>query len=70
MGPNREGYQRPTRKGAELGHVLLLNTNRKLYMRNSAAPLNLTFEEAACANLKGQSQCHTDFEDLFLAELN
>ncbi len=34
-----------SRKGAELGHVLLLNTNREPYMGSPMAPLHLTLSD-------------------------
>ena len=45
--------------GAELGHMLLLNINRKAYMGSPETLLHLT--------LKDQSQGHSDFEALYLS---
>ncbi len=47
-------------KGAELGHMLLLNVNRKVCMESSMVQLHLTF-----VNLKGHSQGRSDFERLY-----
>ncbi len=44
------------RKGAEVGHMLLLNIN--IHMESPTAPSDLT--------LKGQSKVHSDFEGLYL----
>ena len=50
-------------KGAELGHMLLLNINRKVCMESPLVQLHLTF-----VNLKGHSQGHFDFEGLYLVK--
>ncbi len=42
-----------SRKGSELGHVLLLDTNRKSHMESPTAPSYLTL-----GDLVNQSQCH------------
>ncbi len=46
-----------SRKGAELGHMLLLNINRKAYMGSPLVRLHLTL-----LTLKGQCQCYSDYE--------
>ncbi len=46
-------------KGAELGHMLLLNIHRKAYMRSPMTHLTLS-------DPKGQSQGHSDFEGLYV----
>ncbi len=53
-------------KGAELGHLLLLNTNMKSHMGCPTAPSDLTLSDTV--TLKGQSQGHTDFEALYLVK--
>ena len=45
------------RKGAELGYMFLLNTDRKSFMGGSTVPSHLPL-----VFLKGQSQVHVDFE--------
>ncbi len=45
-----------SRKGGDLGPMLLLNINRKPYMGSQMAVLNLT-----CGDLEGQSQGHSRF---------
>ena len=49
-----------SRKGAELGHMLLLNSNRKPYMES---PMTLSY-----LTLKGQSQDDSDFKALYPAK--
>ena len=50
-------------KGAELGIMLLLNTNRKLYMGSRMTLTYLTW-----SNLERSSKGHSDFEALYLAK--
>ncbi len=50
-------------KGAELHHMLLLNTNKKPYMRSPIAPLHLTL-----GDLKGQSKYQSYSEALYLVK--
>ncbi len=52
-----------SRKGAQLGPVLLLNINKKPYMGSPMAPSHLTLSD-----LKGQTQGHQDFDALYLAK--
>ncbi len=52
-----------THKGAELGHILLLNINRKAYMGSALAQLHLTL-----VTLKGQCKFHSDFKSLYLVQ--
>ncbi len=47
-------------KGAELGHMLLLNINRKASMRNLMMWLHFTL-----VTLKDQCQGHSHFEGLY-----
>ncbi len=47
-------------EGAELGHKLLLNINRKAYMASPMTSSHMT--------LKGQIQGHSDFEALYLVK--
>ncbi len=46
-----------SRKGDEVGHVVLLNTNRKSYIESPIAPSYLTLSD-----LVSQSQGHSNFE--------
>ena len=50
-------------KGAKLGHMLLLDTNRKAHMGNPLVWLHLT-----SVTLKGQCQGHSDLENLYLVK--
>ncbi len=52
-----------SRKGAELGHMLLLNINRKPYMASPMTLSHLTLND-----LESQSQGHSDFEVLYLVK--
>ncbi len=45
----------------ELGHVLLLNTNRKSNMESPTTPSHLTL-----VTLKGYSSCHSNFEGFYV----
>ncbi len=47
----------------DLGHMLLLNTNRESYMENPLTPSHLTLR-----NIEGQSHGHSDFEELYLVK--
>ena len=53
-----------SRKGAELGHMLFLNINRKACMGSPLAQLHLTL-----VTLEGQCQGHSDFEGLYLVNM-
>ncbi len=53
-------FEALSRKAAQLGPMLLLNINRKPYMKNPIALSHLT--------LKGQSQGYPDFEALYLVK--
>ena len=48
-------------KGAELGHTLLLNINRKACIQSLLVGLHLTL-----VTLKGECQGHPDFKGLYL----
>ena len=50
-------------KGAELGPMLLLVTNRKPYIASPMPPSSLTLSD-----LESQSQGHSDFKALYLAK--
>ena len=50
-------------KEAELGHMLLLNINRKECMESPLVQLHLTF-----LDLKHRSQGYSDFEGLYLVK--
>ena len=49
-------------EGAELGHKLLLNINRKAYMESPMTSSHMTLSD-----LEGQIQGKSDFEALYLA---
>ncbi len=51
-------------KGAELGHKLLLNINRKTYMETSMT--SSLWPWYYCVALKGQIQGHSGFEALYV----
>ena len=56
-------FEALSREGAELGHMLLLNINRKACMGSPLVGLHLTF-----VTLKGHCQGQSDFEALYLVK--
>ena len=50
-------------KGAELGHMLLLNINRKVCRGTPLVQLHVTL-----VTLKGHCHDHSDFEGLYLVK--
>ncbi len=57
-----------TRKRATLGHMLLLDINRKPHMGSPMAASHLTLGDLERSNVNVKRQGHPDFEALYLAK--